>query len=234
MIDIKVLASGSSGNCTLISHGKTMLMIDCGIPVRDIENYPAFKLSDIGACLITHEHGDHTRSVGKLIKLGVPCYMTRGTSGALDISSGTGIKTLNQQEIFTVGDFVMYPFSVFHDAVEPVGFLISVPKTNEDACFITDTRSMQYIFPPLNYYMVECNYTIDILNDNFDQGIINKKHVLRIIDNHMELNAVKLFFESQDLSRTKRIYLLHVSEINGDKDFFKSEIMKLTGKEVWV
>jgi len=56
MIQIKALASGSKGNCYKISDGRTSLLIEAGIPINQIKRGCGFKLSEIEACLISHEH----------------------------------------------------------------------------------------------------------------------------------------------------------------------------------
>lgn len=56
MIEIKPLASSSKGNCYLISDNTTKIMIECGITIDRIRKGGDYKLSEIKACLISHEH----------------------------------------------------------------------------------------------------------------------------------------------------------------------------------
>jgi phosphoribosyl 1,2-cyclic phosphodiesterase len=55
-MDIKVLASGSSGNCYYVSDGNSSVLIECGIKIDQIRKGCGFRLSEIKACLISHEH----------------------------------------------------------------------------------------------------------------------------------------------------------------------------------
>lgn len=56
MIDIKTLASGSSGNCYIIDDGSTKLMIECGLPINQIKKKGGFCVHEMSGCLISHEH----------------------------------------------------------------------------------------------------------------------------------------------------------------------------------
>ena len=83
---VEVLGTGSAGNCYKVKIGKATLLLECGLPFKVIQRKLDFKLSDIDACLVTHEHMDHAKAVKDLMKAGVDCYMTKGTSEALGVS----------------------------------------------------------------------------------------------------------------------------------------------------
>ena len=100
--------------------------------------------------------------------------------------------------------------------------------------FATDTYYIRNRFKGLNYIMIECNYSIDILEYNINNDLISKTVSSRLRRSHMELGNVKKFLKANDLSRVKEIYLLHLSSSNGDEKMFKSEIEKTTGVPVIV
>ena len=64
-MEIKVLASGSSGNAYRISDGETALLLDAGIPIRVIKEALNFQVRNLDGCLITHEHGDHIKNLSQ-------------------------------------------------------------------------------------------------------------------------------------------------------------------------
>ena len=68
MIDIKVIGSGSSGNCYLANINGTQLLLECGLSFKTIQKALNFKLSSIEGCLVTHEHIDHSKAVKDLLK----------------------------------------------------------------------------------------------------------------------------------------------------------------------
>ena len=81
--EIKILASGSNGNCYTVDDGQTCIMLDCGLPFNRIKKMTDFKIPD--AVLVTHEHCDHAKAAKDFINRGVDVYLTKGTSEALQL-----------------------------------------------------------------------------------------------------------------------------------------------------
>jgi phosphoribosyl 1,2-cyclic phosphodiesterase len=86
MVRFTVLASGSKGNCTVITGGKTRILVDAGLSCREL--FRRMRLADedpatLDAIIITHEHSDHVAGLGVTArKLGIPVYFTQGTHRA--------------------------------------------------------------------------------------------------------------------------------------------------------
>lgn len=128
-----VLASGSSGNCTFVSAGATRILIDAGLSGRETER----RLTEIGedpadisAICLTHEHGDHIAGLGVLhARFGMKVYANGGTIEALDDRQpklgSLEWMVFSTGAAFKIGGLTMEPFSVSHDAYEPVGFIVS-------------------------------------------------------------------------------------------------------------
>lgn len=127
-----VLGSGSGGNCTYVASGQTAILIDAGLSGRATQQ----RLSEIGvdldaiqAVCVTHEHSDHTSGLGVLHRGGqVKLYANSGTLSGLEARMAD--KKLSWQIFstgapFQVGDLTISPFTVPHDAYDPVGFVIS-------------------------------------------------------------------------------------------------------------
>lgn len=230
-MEIAVLASGSSGNCYKVSDGQTSLLLECGIPFKEIQKKLCFKLYEIDACIVTHEHQDHSKATMDLLKSGIEVCMSTGTASMFkhDFFKVTTIEPLKQ---FKIGSFDILPFDVQHDATEPLGFILYSRVTKEKLLFATDTYYVKYRFSGLNYIMVECNYALDILRYNFESGKLTLALKNRLLQSHFELVNVKKFLQANDLSKVKEIYLLHLSAGNSDENRFKREIQELTGKPV--
>lgn len=226
---IEILASGSKGNCYKIESRNTALLIECGIPIREIREKLGFNLSGIDGVLVTHEHQDHAKAVPDLVRMGQLVYMTNGTKNAVavkpslvNIFKKTNIE--NRYDRVIIGDFIIQPFEVIHDAQEPVGFLIVDSISRESLVFITDTMYSKYTFKP-NYMMLEVNYNKESINENLD----NKHLRDRIKRNHMSLETAIEFLHACDLSVCKTIYVMHLSDSNSDENYIKTEIQKATG-----
>jgi phosphoribosyl 1,2-cyclic phosphodiesterase len=232
MIEIKALASSSKGNCYWVTDGKTPILLECGISYREIQKGLDFKMRDIAACLITHEHGDHCKSLKDVLKSGIDCYMSVGTSIAIGLDRHR-IKPLVSRQTIQIGTWTILPFDVQHDVSEPLGFLL-VNQEGEKLLFATDTYYIKYKFRGLTHIMVECNYSLDILNANIALGLVPPVMKKRLLRSHFSLENVKGFLSANDLSKVQEIWLLHLSDSNSDEEAFKKEIMSLTGKVVYV
>jgi phosphoribosyl 1,2-cyclic phosphodiesterase len=232
LIEIQALASSSKGNCYRITDSRTSLLLECGIRYKDIQRGLNFRMSDIEACLVTHEHADHSKSVKEVTRAGINCYMSKGTAESINLSSHR-IKPVKAKKQFTVGAWTILPFNVEHDVSEPLGFLLA-NQSGEKLLFATDTFYIRYKFPGLTHIMVECNYSADILQENIASGSVPAVMKKRLMRSHFSLEHVKDFLKANDLSKVQEIWLLHLSDNNSDEKRFKKEVMELTGKVVYV
>ena len=232
MVKITALASSSAGNCYHVTDGSTPLLLECGIPFREIQKGIGFKTSDIAACLISHEHKDHCKSIKDVTRAGIDCYMSAGTADAINLQHHR-IKHVRSMERFKVGTWDIMPFDVQHDVSEPYGFLL-MNKNGKKLLFATDTYYIKYRFAGLTHIMVECNYSMKILNENIASGRVPKVMKKRLMRSHFSLEDVKDFLKANDLSKVEEIWLLHLSDNNSDESLFKQEIQALTGKLVTV
>lgn len=122
------LGSGSKGNATVVHHGNTLLLIDCGFSVKETEKRLSLRglnAGDLDGIVVTHEHSDHIRGVLSLAKkYQLPVLMTAGT--AKSVKSGIGIEFsfIESDVSFSFGDIDITPVSVAHDAREPVQFVL--------------------------------------------------------------------------------------------------------------
>lgn len=232
MIAITPLASSSAGNAYKVSDGQTTLLLEAGIRFADIRKALQFHVSDIAGCLISHEHGDHGKAAADLMRAGVDIYASGGTLGALKLS-GHRAKLIQAKQQFQVGTWSVLPFDIQHDVAEPLGFLL-MNQDGEKLLFVTDTFYIRYTFSGLTHIMVECNFSLEILDQNILTGRVPYSMKPRLLRSHFSLENVKDFIRANDLSRVEEIWLLHLSDTNSDAAAFKLEIQALTGKQVYI
>ena len=128
------IASGSSGNCIYIGSESTHILVDAGISNKRIQQglkEIGLKGEDLSGILITHEHSDHIRGLGVLArKYGLPIYATPGTirelQGKKELGDYDGSLYCSVQPdcSFQVGDLKVLPFSIDHDAAQPVAYRV--------------------------------------------------------------------------------------------------------------
>jgi phosphoribosyl 1,2-cyclic phosphodiesterase len=232
-MDIRVLASGSAGNCYCVSDGSTSLLLECGISVKQIRRGLGFGLTNVAACLVSHEHQDHAKAVADVLRAGVEVYTSPGTIKALGLEHHR-LRPVRAKETFKVGTWTVRAFETQHDAQEPLGFLLHSRASNERLLYATDTYYIRYKFPGLTHIMVECNYAKDILYRNVENGSVPGVLKNRLLTSHFSLENVKEFLKANDLSQVREIWLLHLSDGNSDEERFKQEVMQLTGKPTYI
>lgn len=235
---IQVLGTGSSGNCYKVKIGRATLLLECGLPFKVIQKKLNFKVSEIDACLVTHEHMDHAKAVKDLMKAGVDCYMTKGTAEVLGVS-GHRLKTFRLFEKAryyseVLKDLIIVPFEAVHDVAEPVSYFIKTRYDDESLVFVTDTAYLKYKIPDCECLMIECNYVKSRLDENVRLGNINTNLRNRIVKNHLSLESLVEALRAASLDRCKKIYLLHLSDGNSDEKLIKRTIQEMTGIEVVV
>ena len=231
MIEFTPYASGSRGNCYRITDGRTPLLLECGIPYKEIQKALNFRVSEIAGCLVSHEHHDHSKAVKEIMRAGIDCYMSQGTAGTLGIS-GHRANIIKAKQQFRIGTWSILPFETQHDAAEPLGFLLA-NQDGDKLLYATDTYYIRYRFSGLTHIMVECNYSLDILKRNVEAGAVPKELKSRILKSHFSLENVKQFLRANDLSRVREIWLLHLSEQNSCEKI-KEEVQKITGKPTYI
>lgn len=240
-MEIEVLGTGSSGNCYKVKIGKATLLLECGLPFKTIQKKLNFKISEVDACLVTHEHMDHAKAVKDLMKAGVDCYMTKGTAEALGVS-GHRLKTFRPFEKARyyseeLKDLIILPFEAIHDVKEPVSYYIrtfSKTKKTESLVFVTDTAYLKYKIPECDVLMIECNYVKSVIDERVRQGKIDVNLRNRVVKNHLSLESLVETLKSAYLCKLKKIYLLHLSDGNSDEELIKKTVQETTGVEVVV
>lgn len=222
------LASSSKGNCYIVSDGETSILLECGISFRRIKKGLGFDLSAIRGCLVSHEHKDHAKSVMDLIKSGVEVFASEGTAGALDCALITTVEAGAQ---FRVGSLEIMPFETFHDAAEPIGFLIYSRADGERLAFAMDTVNLGYRFPGVNLLALEANYDKDILA-RCERMPEKVRH--RVTNTHMEIGTLCRYLQTLDLSQCREIYLLHLSSAASSEGNFLDRVRRAVPEHVRV
>jgi phosphoribosyl 1,2-cyclic phosphodiesterase len=229
---LKVLGSGSSGNCYLLQGEKETLILECGLPYKTILKGLNFNLCNVVGCLVSHEHMDHAKAFSEILGASTDVWLSEGTMKALSEKNHNTYRfplLCSSECLFKIGTFIVLPLEAQHDAAEPLSFLIQHQEFGK-LLFITDSYFCKYKFKDLDHILIECNYSIEILKEkDLPKGLKT-----RIIKSHFSLENVKEFLKANDLSQVKDITLIHLSESNSNAALFKEEIEKLTGKPVYI
>lgn len=217
-MQIKILATGSKGNCYHVSDGVTELLIECGIRYTDIMRGLNYNVGNIGAVLVSHAHKDHSLCAAEMAEMGFEMLMPEKTAIELGLEFHPCVALAVQSKQYNVGTFGIVPFPLVHcntDGSECpcFGYLIASSATREKLLFATDTAYIKNRFKGLTHAMIEVNYISNTLN-----GDVIPEVEKRRLKSHMSLETAVQFLESTDRSALKAIYAIHASETRCDRD----------------
>lgn len=218
------LASGSGGNASLLKHGKTRFLIDIGISkkaliseLNDLEQ----NIHDINALFITHEHIDHIKGLGPLLRAyHIPVYLTEGTYNAVMNYKGLGevdkdlFNVIIPEKDYIIDNLTVRAIATDHDAAQPVAYKFSVDDIS--AAIVTDlgtyTESMVEQLRGIDACLIEANHDIRML----EMGPYPYQLKLRILSSNGHLSnddCLKLICLLMK-DKLKKVILGHLSNEN--------------------
>ena len=229
MIKLYSIISGSSGNCSLITNGKSNILIDCGMSgKRAAESLKSLSVpaDRINAILITHEHIDHIKGVGIMSrKYNIPIYATEGTlqkSELGKISDGL-INAVSPDITYDIAGIGFTPFSISHDAIDPCGYVADDGITRigiaTDMGIMTD--SVMSRISGCDSILLESNHDIDMLR--FGEYPYSLKHRILSDVGHLSNKAAATTALELVKRGTKHIMLGHLSDKNNMPDIAQME-----------
>ncbi len=216
---ISTFASGSSGNCTLVSTGDTHILIDAGISMRRITanlTQMQLKPGDISGVLVTHEHKDHISGIATMTKYhGLPLYAPPGVAACLAQIPGAArcIREIAPGEAFGIGDAEIRAFHTPHDVPESVGYSI---LADQKFGFCTDlghiTDEVANGLEGSDVVMIEANHDLSMLKQGRYPYFLKR----RILSDYGHLSNVESGKLALWLARhgTRGIILGHLSQEN--------------------
>lgn len=227
-MDIRILATGSSGNCYRISDGHTALLLDAGIPFKRIQQGLGFKTGDIDGCLITHRHGDHSKAIPELLRRGIPVY---GPEDLKELFPAVSVTVPHRMLHIQTLDITA--FFVHHD-VPCYGYQLQSTVTGEKLLYITDTAYVDYTFTGITHLLIEANYEQELIMDKVRAKQVSACLAERVIQTHMSIETLLQLLKANEMKTVSQIYLLHLSDSNSDAEKFKVQVQQQTGAEVYV
>ncbi len=217
-LGVTVLGSGSKGNCTVVHYGSQAIMIDAGLSFRETKRR-------LGECacldgvefqgiLVTHEHVDHITGLRLCSeKLEAPIYATMPCARGIRKKDAKikQVATFVAGGKFTIGPFTITPFSIPHDANDPVGYIVSV-----DEWRVGVATDIGYASSTVEYQLKECDALV--LESNHDMNMLaasnrpwGTKQRIMGRDGHLSNVSTAELLEHIVSSRTQDIVLAHIS-----------------------
>jgi len=227
-----VVNSNSTGNSFALDSGTEILLLEAGCKMADVKRAIDFRLADVVGCLVTHVHLDHCKYATEYAKFGVVVY------GCKDISEKKqfvydGFHLLIPEKTWHIGGFDVVPFHNFHD-VEIYGYLIR-HKDMGTLLFSSDSYKIGITLRGIDHFLIEANYSDELLKENVWNGKINKAQADRIMLSHMSLEyCIKYLHDCEAEKSAKTITLCHLSERNSDAKLFRDTVAGAFGVPTFI
>jgi phosphoribosyl 1,2-cyclic phosphodiesterase len=220
------LGSGSGGNALLVEFGSTLLMIDCGLSRKTVEERLRAvdrEPRDVTALLVTHEHSDHAQGVETFARrYNTPVWMTPGTASAF--GSGTKFQALSCHRELSFGGLIVEPYPVPHDAREPCQFVFAAGGRRLG--LLTDaghvTAHMYERLAASDALAIECNHDLESLQ----RGPYPESLKARVASRFGHLNNAQTtdLLNRLDASRLQWVMGLHLSERNNSPEHVRAAL----------
>ncbi len=228
---VSILASGSSGNVTLLETGRTRLLVDAGLGKREtLARLAAVErtVDHLDGILITHEHTDHCNGLPQVLGLwNAPLYVSEPTLGAMQrILPETfgkrlrGVESIQAGQSFSIGDIDVHAFSVPHDAADPVAFTFRTNGTKVAIC--TDLgylpNHVKVHLRETDCLILESNHDLDMLKVGPYPWDVKQRILSRT--GHLSNHAVSEYLADPEGFEAGARYLVlaHISQENNNPD----------------
>lgn len=214
---LKCIATGSTGNCyTLTSDSGETLILDCGIPIKEIKKGLDWNIKDVVGVLCTHKHLDHSKSVNDFKAMGIPIYAPYLKIDYMSMNmGGFTVKPFDLTTIdgsWTHTDANGEPCPIF-------GFLITHKEMGR-MLYITDCEVVKWRFKDINHILLGVNYDKDLI----DRGTGKANHVFR---GHLSIDTACDFVKANYSDILQNVIMCHLSSENSDRDSFIEKMKKV-------
>lgn len=196
-----VAGSGSSGNSYILTNGKEALILDCGLPFREIKKALSFQVRQIVGVIVTHEHGDHSKYAHEYEEVGIPVWKPYED------------ESLRQTR--QLGSFTIRSFEAVHN-VPCVGYLIEHEEIGR-MIYVTDTEYVPFRFKGLSTMLIEMNYS----DEYIDRNAVKFRHVLQ---GHLGKQTALDCIRANMSENLVHIILCHLSPDGSNEVEFKEAV----------
>lgn len=160
----------------------------------------------------------------------IELYTAKETAEAINLT-GHRLHIIEPEKQFKIGDWTAMGFPTEHDAAGSLGFLLQ--KGDIKCLYLVDSLFCRYSFKGLTHVLISINYCTEILKENVKAGNVHPDLANRILANHLSLKTAEDFFQQIDKSKLLNVYILHISNQNGDFNLFKNRIASITGVPIY-
>jgi phosphoribosyl 1,2-cyclic phosphodiesterase len=223
-LKISVLSSGSAGNSTYIETDSHKILLDAGLSEKKLSARLASigrEAKDLDAVFVTHEHSDHVKGIGPLVrKYNIPLYTTEGTLRKIGSRIGRipSWAPIRSEEPVAIGDMLVEPYATPHDAEESVAFVIRCGniKIGHATDLGTVTPFVLDKLKKSTALLVEANHDINMLEVGPYPWPLKQR--IKSAVGHLSNEACGELLASANHEGLRLVVLMHLSETNNLKE----------------
>lgn len=209
MMKLKCIATGSTGNCyTLTSDSGETLILDCGIPIKEIKKGLDWNIRNVVGCIVSHAHSDHSKSVKDFEAMGIPVFTPYISLKPMRMGKEFKIQAFD----LTTVDGRWTHTNADGSECPCYGFLITHPDMGR-MIYATDTELIKWRFKDVNHILLGVNYDPELLSGDDAK----KNHVVR---GHMSIDTACEFVKANESEQLQNVIMCHLSSENADKNLF--------------
>ena len=221
---LKVLGSGSSGNCYILESDTEALVIEAGLPFMEVKKALDFNVRKIKAVIITHVHQDHHLYWFQYVRAGIPVFEPFKNDGQIFglENSEFHIRAFENRSkdgrwLHNNTDGMECPCYGYYIQHPDIGSLV----------YATDTEYVRWRFQNINHILVEANFSSGMV----DADSPNYEHVLR---GHMSIETACGFIRANTSPNLRNVVLCHLSQQNSDAEDFTARIKSLVDCPIYI
>lgn len=214
---LKCIATGSTGNCyTLTSDSGETLILDCGIPIKEIKKGLDWNIKDVVGTICTHHHQDHSLSVYPLRRMGIPVFAPYISKKPMKIGNGDfrvqafDLTTIDGSWTHTDANGELCPI---------YGFLITHKEMGR-MLYITDCEVVKWKFRSINHILLGVDYDKNLIDTDNPKA----NHVFR---GHLSIDTACDFVKANYSDSLQNVIMCHLSSENSDRDSFIEKMKKV-------
>lgn len=214
---LKCLGSSSAGNCYLLtSNSGETLILDCGLPIKEIKKGLDWNIKNVVGCVVSHAHQDHSKSAKDLSDIGIPVFTPYIILEPMRIGKEFKIQAFD----LTTVDGRWTHTNADGSECPCYGFLI-IHKEMGRMLYITDTELIKWRFKDINHILLGVNYDKELV-DSENQSKNN--HIFR---GHLEIGTACDFVSANNSSTLQNVIMCHLSSENADSGSFVEKMKKV-------
>ena len=238
------IGSGSEGNGLVVEAGVTRLLLDCGFSIRDATRRLAragLDPADLTGIIVTHEHSDHTSGVFPFARrFGLPVWLSHGTLTALresepEIDASVEVKLIRGEAQFEIGDLQLFPYTVPHDAREPIQYVMSdgarrLGVLTDAGC---STPHIEEMLSGCEALVLEANHDMDMLRRGSYPPALQSRIASRF--GHLDNVTASRLLSAVNHSRLAHVVAAHLSRENNSPALARAAFSSALGCDAsWI